>query len=200
MFPGYLQDFSRMFSGCSDGSYWPGGIWWSFQMKVRTLKIQRNPMIPNYLMIPAGAIQLSPAIRWSQAIRWSPVIRWSIESMDFDNPKVYEDTFISDGLVFFVVINIVSATPCPPSCWHLWLSKRVLRGLAWGGWFVGKWCQLSLLSAGWGNCLIRPCCCNHRVIITVSSRLKKIVNTTTPPVVWRETAQQLTKKNIISYS
>ena len=99
MFPGCLQDFSRMFSGCSDGSYWPGGIWWSFQMKVRTLKIHRNPMIPNYLMIPAGAIRWSSVIRWSPTIRWSPVIRWSIGSMDFDNPKVYGDTFISDGLV-----------------------------------------------------------------------------------------------------
>ena len=64
-----MQDFSRMFSGCSDGSYWPGGIWWSFQMKVWTSMIQRNPMIPNYSMIPA--------IRWSLAIRWSPAIRWS---------------------------------------------------------------------------------------------------------------------------
>ena len=88
MFPGCLQDFSRMFSGCSDGSYWPGGIWWSFQMKVWTLKIQRNPMIPNYLMIPAAAI------------RWSPVFWWSIRSMDFDNRKVYGDTSITDGLVF----------------------------------------------------------------------------------------------------
>ena len=61
MFPGCLQDFSRMFSGCSNGSYWPGGIWWSFQMKVWTLKIQRNPMIPNYSMIPAAAIRWSPA-------------------------------------------------------------------------------------------------------------------------------------------
>ena len=87
MFPGCLQDFSRMFSGCSDGSYWPGGIWWSFQMKVWTLKIQRNPMIPNYSMIPAAAI------------RWSPAIRWSIKSMDFDNWKVYGDTSITDGLV-----------------------------------------------------------------------------------------------------
>ena len=88
MFPGCLQDFSRMFSGCSDGSYWPGGIWWSFQMKVWTLKIQRNPMIPNYSLIPAAAI-------W-----WSPAIRWSIRSMDFDNRKVYGDTSITDGLVF----------------------------------------------------------------------------------------------------
>ena len=105
MFPGCLQDFSRMFSGCSDGSYWPGGIWWSFQMKVWTLKIQRNPMNPNYSMIPAAAIRWSPGIRWSPAIRWSPgiqwspAIRWSIRSMDFNNWKVYGDTSITDGLV-----------------------------------------------------------------------------------------------------
>ena len=98
MFSGCLQDFSRIFSRCSDGSC---GIWWSFQMKVWTLKIQRNPMIPNYSMIPA--ICWSPAIWWSRAIRWSPVIRWSIGSMDFDNPKVYGDTFISDGLVFHLM-------------------------------------------------------------------------------------------------
>ena len=84
-----------MFSGCSDGSYWPGGFWWSFQMKVWTLKIQRNLMIPNYSMIPAAAI------RWSPGIRWSPAIRWSNRSMDFDNRKVYGDTSITDGLVYW---------------------------------------------------------------------------------------------------
>ena len=85
--------FSRMFSGCSDGSYWPGGIWWSFQMKVWTFMIQRNLMIPNYSMIPAAAIW------WSPGIRWSPAIRWSIRSMDFYYWKVYGDTSITDGLV-----------------------------------------------------------------------------------------------------
>ena len=53
--------------------------------------LQRNSMILNYLMIPA--------IRWSPAIRCSTAILWSIGSMDFDNPKVYGDTFITDGLV-----------------------------------------------------------------------------------------------------
>ena len=48
-------------------------------------------MIPSYSMILA--------IWWSQAIRWSLAIRWSSGSMDFDNPTVYSDTFISDGLV-----------------------------------------------------------------------------------------------------
>ena len=89
MFSGCLQDFPRMFSGCSDG---PGGIWWSLQMKAWTLMIQRNSMIPNYSMIPA--------IRWSSTIRWSPAIRWSISCMDFDNRKVYGDTSITDGLVY----------------------------------------------------------------------------------------------------
>ena len=42
-----------------------------------------------------------PGIRWSLAIRWSPAIRWSIRSMDFDKPKVYGDTSITDGLVLF---------------------------------------------------------------------------------------------------
>ena len=83
-----------MFSGCSDGSC---GILWSFQMKVWTLMIQRNSMIPNYSMVPA--IWWPSAIRWSPAIRWPPAIRWSIGSIDFDNPKVYGDTSISDGLV-----------------------------------------------------------------------------------------------------
>ena len=52
-------------------------------------------MIPNYLMIPA--------------IRWSPTIQWTIGSMDFDNPKVYSDTYITDGLVFnkLLTMNIL---------------------------------------------------------------------------------------------
>ena len=102
MCPACLQDFSRMFPGCSDGSRRPGGIWWSFQMKVWTLLTRRSSMIPNYSMIPAirwsPAIQWSPDIRSSPAILWSPAIRWSIGSMDFDNPKVYGDTSITDGL------------------------------------------------------------------------------------------------------
>ena len=50
---------------------------------------------------------MTPAIRWSQAIRWSPSIRWLIGSMDFDILKVYGDTFISDGLVYFIIIDII---------------------------------------------------------------------------------------------
>ena len=63
---------------------------------VGTLMIQRNSMIPSYLMSPA--IRWSAAIWWAPAIPWSPALRWSIESMDFNNQKVYGDIFISDGL------------------------------------------------------------------------------------------------------
>ena len=41
------------------------------------------------------------------AIRWSPAIWWSIGSMDFDNQKVYGDTSITDGLVWFTRIDNV---------------------------------------------------------------------------------------------
>ena len=103
MFSGCLEDFSRMFSGGSDGSCGPGGIWWSIQLKVWTLIIQSYSMIPVIQWSPAiwwsSAIQWSPAIWWCPAIRWSPAIWWSIGGMDFDNPKLYGDTSISDGLV-----------------------------------------------------------------------------------------------------
>ena len=133
MFPGCLQDFSRMFSGCSDGSYWPSGIWWSFQMKVWTLKIQRNPMIPNYSMIPAAAIRWSPGIWWSPAIRRSPAIRWLIRSMDFDKPKVYGDTSITDGLVDMEAHPTISRNDITPKknslnpsvLWFLSLNWKV---------------------------------------------------------------------------
>ena len=106
MFSGWLHDFSRMFSGCSDWYCGPGGIWRSFQMKVWTLMIQRSSMIPAIQWSPA--IRWSPAIWWSPAIRWSPVIRWSIGSMHFDNPKVYGDTSITDGLVLlFTFVNMI---------------------------------------------------------------------------------------------
>ena len=69
--------------------------------------------------------QWSPAIRWSSAIRWSPAIRWSIGSMDFDDPKVYGDTSItdaiSDGLVGWGVIENAAQT-----CANIWnLPTRI---------------------------------------------------------------------------
>ena len=83
-------------------------------------------------MIPG--IRWSPDIRWSPGIRWSPAIRWSIRSMDFDKPKVYGDTFISDGLVclgackpglwelkinFFVILTPkIRLSICLPLAWH----------------------------------------------------------------------------------
>ena len=139
MFPGCLQDFSRMFSGCSDGSYWPGGIWWSFQMKVWTLKIQRNLMIPNYSMIPAAAI------RWFPGIRWSPAIRWSIRSMDFDNRKVCGDTSITDGLVK-VLPKEVHIAPSLMTSWMLKLELIQLSPLCLTELFESDYHKLRILS------------------------------------------------------
>ena len=65
----YSIDVLLMFSRCSLDV--PRMIAGFFQDDHFQWKIQRNSMIPNYLMIPA--IQWSPAIRWSTAIRWSPV-------------------------------------------------------------------------------------------------------------------------------
>ena len=126
-----------MFSGCSDGSCGPGGIWWLFQMKVWTLMIQRNSMILNYSMIPA--------IRWSSAIWWSPAIWWSIGSIDFDNPKVYGDTSITDGLVILKfrseALHKQSGNDAD------WLHKRT----SWLLWYRQSWemAGMWLLQSSW---------------------------------------------------
>ena len=83
IFSGYSIDVLLMFSRCSLDV--PRMIAGFFQDDHFKWKIERNSMIPNYSMIPAF---------W-----WSPAIWWSIESMDFDNPKFYGDTSITDGLV-----------------------------------------------------------------------------------------------------
>ena len=80
-------------------------------------------MIPNYSMIPAAAI------RWSPVIRWSPAIRWSIRSMDFDNRKVYGDTSITDGLVFFKENQIIRLT-CDYQPW-LVMRKMCCQNICW---------------------------------------------------------------------
>ena len=95
-------------------------------------------------MIPA--IRWSPGIRWSPAIRWSPGIRWSIRSMDFENWKVYGDTFISDGLVFtfFQLENVFlralkyleDGQPC--SYLKLLPCPALPQFDSWGWW----WCWL----------------------------------------------------------
>ena len=99
MFAGFFQDVFRML-------WWVLWAWWNLMiisnesMDFIDPKKFDDPQLfddPSYSMIPD--IRWSPAIRWSQAIWWSPAIRWSIGSMDFDSPKVYGDTFISDGLV-----------------------------------------------------------------------------------------------------
>ena len=79
--------------------------------------IQRNSVIPKYSMI--SAIRWSPAIRWSQAI-WS-----SIGSIDFDSPKVYGDTSITGGLVYFCQKN----EPCPKLSQH---SPNMMPFHTWG--------------------------------------------------------------------
>ena len=155
MFSGCLQDFSKMFSGCSDGSYWPCGIWWSFQMKVWTLKIQRNPMIPNYSMIPAAAF------RWSQGIPWSPAIRWSIRSMDFDKPKVHGDTSITDGLVL-TLLKRVCVCVCEeggggsnPCLKNAELKAQRLFGQCWNN------CRIGKLGHPYSNIAQMTCTTNH---------------------------------------
>ena len=49
---------------------------------------------PRYSMIPG--------IQWSQVF---DDLKVSIRRMDFDNPKVYGDTSISDGLVSYQSLN-----------------------------------------------------------------------------------------------
>ena len=130
MFSGCLQDFSRMFSGCSDGSCGPGGIWWSFQMKVWTLMTQRNSMITSYLMIPA--------ILWSQlfydpSYYMIPAILWSQLFYDpqlFDDPKLYNyPQLLNDQLeVWTLIIQKPTVIPSSPMV-YLTMSLEAMR--AW---------------------------------------------------------------------
>ena len=98
MFSGCLQDFSRMFSGCSDGSCGPGGIRWSFQMKVWTLMIQRNPMIPIYSIIPAI---------WRSQLLIDPQL--------FDDPQLFNDPQLFDDQLEVWTLIIWKSTVIPPS-------------------------------------------------------------------------------------
>ena len=116
MFPECLQDFSRMFSGCSDGSYWPGGIRWSFQMKVWTFKIQRNP---------------------NRIIRWSPTIWWS-QQLLFDDPQVFDDPQLFDDRQLFddklEVWTLITekSTVIPPSLMVLfWFGWPIIQSNIW---------------------------------------------------------------------
>ena len=70
----------------------------SYRYRIESKKSLSLLTDPSYSIIPA--IQWSPAIRWSPPILWYPAIRWSIGNMDFDNPKVYGDTSITDRLVY----------------------------------------------------------------------------------------------------
>ena len=70
MFPGYLQDFSRMFSGCSNGSCGPGGIWWTFQMK----GIRSSPTIWWPQLIDDRQLFDDKLEVWTLIIQYSTVI------------------------------------------------------------------------------------------------------------------------------
>ena len=60
-------------------------------------------MFPGWLQ---GFFRMIISNERSKGTRWSPTIRWSIGSMYFDNPRVYGDTSITDGLV--VKVDIVA--------------------------------------------------------------------------------------------
>ena len=104
MFPWCMQDFSKMFSWCSDGSCGPGEIWWSFQMKVWTLMIQRSSMIPNYLMIPT--------IRDPQL---------------FYVPQLFNDPQLFDDQLEVWTLIIQKSTVIPPSLMVSFTSRCGLR-------------------------------------------------------------------------
>ena len=99
MFSGCSQDVCRIFLRCFQDALMGlmGLVEFDdhFKWKYGLIMIQRNLMFPIL------------AIRWSPALRWSPAIWWSIGSMDFDNQKVYGDTSITDGLVWFTRIDNV---------------------------------------------------------------------------------------------
>ena len=84
-----------MFSRCSHGvcRIFPGCFQDASMVLVGLVEFDDHFKWKDGLMIQG--------IRWSPAIWWSPAIRWSIRSMDFDKPKVYGDTSITDGLVVF---------------------------------------------------------------------------------------------------
>ena len=93
-----------------------------------------------------------PAIWWSQAIWWSPAIWWSIGRMDFDNPKVYGDTFIFDGLVTldWFLLGEENFKIKPPLSthrfYHSQLSPNHIRNT------TTTFCSLNLGHPGAGGC------------------------------------------------
>ena len=68
MFPGCLQDFARLFSGCSHGSYGPGGIISNESMDFNDPKESDDPQLfddPRYSMIPSYSM-----INWKCNWNW----------------------------------------------------------------------------------------------------------------------------------
>ena len=100
MFPGCLHDFSRMFLGCSGGSYWPGEIWWSFQMKV------------------------SKGIRWSPTIWWSQKLLFD-DPQVFDDPQLFDDPQVFDDQLVVWTLIIEKSTMIPPSLMVLFQTQFV---------------------------------------------------------------------------
>ena len=98
MFSRCSQDVCRIFPGYSNGSCGPGGIWWSFQMKVWTLMTQGKSMIPSYSMIPA--------ILWSQLFD---------DHQLFDDPKLFDDPQLFDDQLEVWTLIIQKSTVIPPS-------------------------------------------------------------------------------------
>ena len=123
MFPGCLQDFSRMFSGCSNGSCGPGGIWWTFQMK---------------------GIRSSPTIWWSQLFDDRQLFDDQLEVWTL---IIQNSTVIPPSLmVLFSVVNNHVQT------WIWWFgsfsasldSLRIQEGQFWVfGTFVTFFCLMS---------------------------------------------------------
>ena len=106
----------------------------------------------SLLVLGLAGMVGSPSIRWSKIIWWYPSLWWSrshyewkywlwwsirilwspslghpkgisIGSMDFDNPKVYSDTSIFDGLVVHGIFMICKVTVCLPV--HLWSKAPI---------------------------------------------------------------------------
>ena len=119
MFAGFFQDVFRMLR-------WVLWAWWNLMiisnesMDFNDPKEFDDPRLPD-----DPSYSIIPAIHWSPALRWSPAIWWSIGSIDFDNPTVYGDTSITDGLVnnyYWLMID-----KCTVDLFDSWLT-RLRRG------------------------------------------------------------------------
>ena len=131
MFSGCFQDVCRIFQDVFRMLRWVLLAWWNLMiisnesMNSNGPKESDDPQLfddPSYSMIPA--------------IQWSPAIPWSIGSMDFDNPKVYGDTSITDGLVLVWSWERGAKINFPDGCF-----ARGWRTVSWpaSSWAVCPW-------------------------------------------------------------